>query len=105
MKSWNGWTESCWYAFRWGEGGCRMIPSMPKKIRRLAEKKKKYGYHFRIGVDGGLTLDNATEILDCGAEYLVCGTTLFASPDMGLTAQMLRRLGCVSHNEGAETSV
>jgi ribulose-phosphate 3-epimerase len=74
-----------------GIGGQKMIPSMKRKISRLAEYKNKCGYSFEIGVDGGVTTENAAEITACGADYLVCGTTLFASTDMRATVESLKR--------------
>ena len=73
-----------------GIGGQKFIPSMYEKIKKLSEWKKERGYSFEIGVDGGVTAQNASAVKDSGADYLICGTTVFAAPDMAQTVRELR---------------
>ena len=41
----------------------------------LREKQKNH--HFVIEVDGGVTLDNAAQIAEAGADMLVAGSAVF----------------------------
>jgi ribulose-phosphate 3-epimerase len=45
-----------------------------------------------IEIDGGVTLDNATEIIAAGADVLVAGNTVFASSDPKGTIAKLKQL-------------
>ncbi len=74
-----------------GIGGQQIIPSMFDKISRLGRLKKDGGYGFEIGVDGGVTPENAGRIRECGADYMVGGTMMFASPDMEETVRRLKK--------------
>lgn len=76
-----------------GIGGQKFIPSMFEKITKLSNWKKERDYSFEIGVDGGVTAENASAIKACGADYLICGTTVFAAADMVQTVRDLRMDG------------
>ena len=45
-----------------------------------------------IEVDGGVTLDNARQIIDAGADVLVAGNTVFKSQDPFQTISQLKSL-------------
>lgn len=64
-----------------GFGGQKFIPSMLSKIERLKEKIIKNGYHAQIEIDGGVTLENAKDIVLAGADILVAGSTVFDSKE------------------------
>lgn len=64
-----------------GFGGQKFIPSMLSKIERLKEKIIKNGYHAQIEIDGGVTLENAKDIVRAGADILVAGSTVFDSKE------------------------
>lgn len=74
-----------------GIGGQKIIPTMFDKIKKLNELKRDRNYAFETGVDGGVTLENAEKIRECGADYMVGGTMVFASPDMGETVRRLKK--------------
>jgi len=65
-----------------GFGGQKFIPSALKKIKRLAELREEKGLNFVIEVDGGVTLDNAAEIAEAGADMLVAGSAVFGADDV-----------------------
>ena len=44
-----------------------------------------------IEIDGGVTLDNARDILSAGADVLVAGNTVFASKDPLATIKALKQ--------------
>lgn len=60
-----------------GFGGQKYIPYVTQKIRDLRAMIEKTGKEIDIEVDGGVTLNNAQEILDAGANILVAGTAVF----------------------------
>jgi ribulose-phosphate 3-epimerase len=66
-----------------GFGGQRFIPASLDKIRRLAAMLGPRADSIRIEVDGGVTPDNAAELLRAGAGVLVSGTAFFAHPPYG----------------------
>jgi ribulose-phosphate 3-epimerase len=48
------------------------------------------GLDVKIEIDGGVTTDNAAEILASGADVLVAGNTVFSSPDPAATISQLK---------------
>lgn len=60
-----------------GFGGQKYIPYTTQKIRDLRKMMEQKGCQADIEIDGGVTLDNAQEILNAGANILVAGTAVF----------------------------
>ena len=60
-----------------GFGGQKYIPVTTKKIRELREKLNQMGSKIDIEVDGGVTLDNARELIDARATVLVAGSAVY----------------------------
>ncbi len=60
-----------------GFGGQKYIPVTTKKIRELREKLNQMGSKIDIEVDGGVSLDNARELIDAGATVLVAGSAVY----------------------------
>lgn len=65
-----------------GFGGQKFIPRALDKIKALDQLRKDNGYAFLIEVDGGVTLDNAVEIAEAGADILVAGSAVFGAGDI-----------------------
>lgn len=74
-----------------GFGGQKFIPSTINKIRQLREEITKQNANVLIEIDGGVTLDNATEINTAGADVLVAGSTVFKSDNPTATIAELKR--------------
>jgi ribulose-phosphate 3-epimerase len=72
-----------------GFGGQKFIPSCLEKIRKLAAIKTTLRTGFRIEVDGGISLDNISEVVRAGAEVLVAGNAVFASGDVKSNTERL----------------
>lgn len=72
-----------------GFGGQKFIPHTIERIRELRRMIDEKGFNVKIEIDGGVTLDNAASILSAGADVLVAGSTVFASPD---PKETIRRL-------------
>ncbi len=63
-----------------GFGGQSFIPFCKDKIAALAAMIRAKGLPTLIQVDGGVTLDNARELFDLGADVLVSGSAFFGFP-------------------------
>lgn len=56
-----------------GFQGQQFIEDAFERVKQLAEKKE----NFQIGVDGGVSPENAKKLAECGADYLAVGSKLF----------------------------
>lgn len=75
-----------------GFGGQKFIPGTIQKIRELVQLKEATGSNALIEIDGGVTLDNAAEIIGAGAQVLVAGNTVFRSADPIATIAALKNI-------------
>jgi ribulose-phosphate 3-epimerase len=65
-----------------GFGGQKFIPNAINKTKRLAEMAAKAGNTtLMIEIDGGVTMANAADLYNAGANVLVAGSFVFASTD------------------------
>ena len=64
-----------------GFGGQQFIPSSLDKIRRLKSMLLAKQSTARIAVDGGVTLNNASQLRECGADILVAGSAIYGAAD------------------------
>jgi ribulose-phosphate 3-epimerase len=65
-----------------GFGGQDFIPESLPKIARLRNLIERIDPDVTIEVDGGITVDNAEEVLIAGAEILVAGSAVFGRDDI-----------------------
>jgi ribulose-phosphate 3-epimerase len=63
-----------------GFGGQKFIPFCKEKIAALAGMIRDRNLSTLIQVDGGVTLDNARELFNLGADVLVSGSAFFGYP-------------------------
>jgi ribulose-phosphate 3-epimerase len=75
-----------------GFGGQSFIPHTLSKIRELRRMIDDNKLDVKISIDGGVTVENANEIVDAGAHVLIAGNTVFASKDPKKTIAQLKRL-------------
>ena len=75
-----------------GFGGQQFIPQTLDKIKKLRRMIDEKGLSTKIEIDGGVTLDNAAQIIAAGADVLVAGNTVFKSKDPKATIAQLKRL-------------
>jgi ribulose-phosphate 3-epimerase len=73
-----------------GFGGQTFIPYSIEKIKQLRKLIDGAGLKVKIEVDGGITLQNAKQIAEAGANVLVAGNTIFGSKDPKATIQKLK---------------
>ncbi len=71
----------CMMSVNPGFGGQRFIRQTLNKTIALKKMILDTGSEARIEIDGGVTLDNAEEILKSGADALVAGNTVFGADD------------------------
>jgi ribulose-phosphate 3-epimerase len=65
-----------------GFGGQRFIPQALEKIAELRAMADEIGCtDLRIEVDGGVTRENAGQLVAAGADILVSGSAIFGSGD------------------------
>lgn len=64
-----------------GFGGQKFIPHTLEKIRQLRELITAKDSKALIEVDGGVTLENASMLMQAGADVLVAGSSVFNAPD------------------------
>ncbi len=60
-----------------GFGGQQFIPYSLDKIRELKSMIDSRGLNVDIEVDGGVNLDNVSDIIDAGANIIVAGSAVF----------------------------
>ena len=60
-----------------GFGGQKFIPYAVEKIKKVRQMAMEKGLNIDIQVDGGVTPDNADELLRAGANILVAGSAVF----------------------------
>jgi ribulose-phosphate 3-epimerase len=75
-----------------GFGGQKFIPGAIEKIRQLNQWRTRYNASFRIGVDGGVDLENLAELAQAGANTFVAGTSIFHKPDPAAATRQMRKL-------------
>jgi ribulose-phosphate 3-epimerase len=75
-----------------GFGSQRLIPRTLDKVRALDQKRRDAGLRFAIEIDGGVNLENVTEVVRAGVDWVVTGSTIFHNADPGATfAEMQKR--------------
>lgn len=65
-----------------GFGGQSFITEMKNKIKNLRKIIDERNLDILIEVDGGVKLDNAKEIVDCGVDMIVVGSGIFEAEDI-----------------------
>lgn len=76
-----------------GFGGQKFLPLTHKKIREAKEMITNAGSNTLIEIDGGVTLENAGEIIASGADVLVAGNTVFSASDPKNMIKRLKQVG------------
>ena len=71
----------CMMSVNPGFGGQKFIPQTLKKIAALKQMILATGSKALIEIDGGVTLENAGQIMAAGADVLVAGNTVFSAQD------------------------
>jgi len=83
-----------------GFGGQKFIASMVPKIRALRTLCDRRGLDPIIEVDGGLSGDNAWQVVDAGANAIVAGSAVFTAPDYAAAIAAIRHSSAPQRKAG-----
>jgi ribulose-phosphate 3-epimerase len=75
-----------------GFGAQKFIPHSFEKIKELRSMIDDQKLNVLIEVDGGVTLENAKQLIDAGVDVLVAGNTVFKSADPKATIAALKKI-------------
>ncbi len=73
-----------------GFGGQKFIRESLDKLREIRAIIDKLGKDIDLEIDGGVTLDNAKEIIEAGANVIVAGSAVFNAPDRAKAISTIR---------------
>ena len=79
-----------------GFGGQKFIPGALDKVRELADLRARRGLEFAIEIDGGVSLDNAAQVMAAGMDIAVAGSAVFGADD---AAERVRRFKAICSKE------
>ena len=83
----------CMMSVNPGFGGQKFIPHTLTKIAQLKKLITDTDSRALIEIDGGVTENNAAEIIAAGADVLVAGNTVFSATDPTGMIQALKAIG------------
>lgn len=61
------------------------IPETFEKLQNLKDWLNRSKQELRIGIDGGVTFDNAKKLYEYGADWLICGSGTIFKPGASLS--------------------
>ncbi len=76
-----------------GFGGQGFIDATFDKLRDLRALLDRTGLRPLVEIDGGVSLSNARELAEAGADMLVAGSAIFKNPDPDRVLDEMRELG------------
>jgi len=82
----------CMMSVNPGFGGQKFIHHTLEKIKVLKAEINRRGLSTLIEIDGGVTLLNAKEIIEAGADVLVAGNTVFSTQNPSATIAALKAI-------------
>lgn len=75
-----------------GFGGQRFIPNALRKVRTLDAWRKERGLQLPIEIDGGVTLENLSDVVRAGVDWVVAGSTVFHSDSPEATVREMQQV-------------
>lgn len=75
-----------------GFGGQQFIPNTFSKVEKLCEMARLVNPDLLIEIDGGVSMENAAELIQKGANMLVAGNFVFSSPNPIDTIKSLKNV-------------
>ena len=73
-----------------GFGGQKFIPESLERIAAVRSELKRIGREIPIEVDGGISPDNAAEVINAGASILVAGSSVFKAANPAAAIEAMR---------------
>ncbi len=74
-----------------GFGGQKFIENTYEKVKKLKTLIQQKNSKALIEIDGGVDLNNYKKLIDCGANVLVAGNTVFSSKNPSETIKTLKK--------------
>ncbi|MBI1896043.1 MAG: ribulose-phosphate 3-epimerase [Acidobacteria bacterium] len=68
------------------------IPNVLRKVRGLDFRRRELGLQLPIEIDGGISLDNAGEVVRAGCDWIVAGSSIFHSADPAATVARMQQI-------------
>ncbi|MBS4206985.1 ribulose-phosphate 3-epimerase [Bacillus sp. FJAT-50079] len=81
-----------------GFAGQKFVPLMNKKLRDLTNLINQRGYKVDIQVDGNIGYETIPDVLNNGANMLVCGTSSLFKPDILLEEAVVKLREFIDQN-------
>lgn len=81
----------CMMSVNPGFGGQKFIEQTYSKVRELKKIIDNTGASTKIEIDGGVTSENASKLIDHGADVLVAGSFVFKANDPKATIAALKK--------------
>ncbi len=78
-----------------GFGGQKFIPYTLEKVRQVRSRLDSLGLETDIQIDGGITLDNVSQVLEAGANIIVAGSAVFGGDQEKNTRAFMEKLRIV----------
>lgn len=75
-----------------GFGGQKFIPRVLRKVFELDRLRREKEFGFKIEIDGGITRTNLADIVRAGCDWIVAGSSIFASPDPAGAVKEMQRI-------------
>ncbi len=80
-----------------GFGGQAFIPAALDKLRQIRRELRRRGLSIDVEIDGGIKLDNISDVKAAGANVFVSGSGIFGKPDYKKIMSEMREL--VAHTD------
>ncbi len=74
-----------------GFGGQKFIERTYQKVNLLRQMIERQGTSTQIEIDGGVTLENAVQLVEAGADVLVAGNTVFKATNPSKMIEDLKK--------------
>ena len=74
-----------------GFGGQKFIPTMLPKIQKVRHLIDEKNLPIELEVDGGINLQNISQVAQAGADVLVAGSAVFKSDDCRETIRLMKQ--------------
>lgn len=74
-----------------GFGGQTFIPSSLNKIKKIRELINQCEHPIRLGVDGGVKVENIGQLGQAGADMFIAGSAIFNQPDYAEVISQMRK--------------
>lgn len=90
-----------------GFGGQAFLPATLDKVASIRRMIDECGHAIRLEVDGGINADTTEDVVRAGADLLVVGSAVFASPDRRALLARIRdaaRRGATGAREGVASA-